>query len=44
MLYMMLIGLLRFISLLDDHKSCDPRMEIKGLLPLSVQICVELAF
>ena len=44
MLYMMLIGLLRFISLLGDHKPCDPRMEIKGLLPLSAQICVELAF
>ena len=44
MLQVMLIGSLRFISLLCDHKPCDPRMGIKGLLPLNAQVSVELAF
>ena len=40
----MLIGLLRFTSLLGDYKPYDPRMGIKGLFPLNVQVHVELAF
>ena len=40
----MFIGSLRFTSLLDDHKPCDPRMGMMGLFPLSAQAHVELAF
>ena len=40
----MLIGLLRFTSLLGDHKPCDPRMGMMSLFPLNAQVHVELAF
>ena len=40
----MLIGLLRFTSLLGDHEPCDLRIGIKGLFPLNAQVHVELAF
>ena len=41
---MLAVGLLRFTSLLGDHKPYDPRMGIKGLLPSNAQVRVELAF
>ena len=34
-LQVMLMGLLRFTSLLDDNKPCDPRERIKSLLLLN---------
>ena len=40
----MLIGLLWFTSLLDDHKPYDTGMGMMGLFPLSAQAHVELAF
>ena len=40
----MLIGLLQFTSLLDDHKPCDPRMGTMGLFPSNAQVHAELAF